>query len=212
MKKILLIGDSIRQGYDKSVKHALADRCEVYYPGENSRFAQYIYRHLHEWKDKLGLDDNLDLVHWNVGLWDTLELGEDGCLTPPDHFEFYMHRICKRIKLLFPNAKVIYATSTPVLEHKFDWTVDGRRNSNVRLYNDRAKKIVKQYGFGVNDLYSVVEGVPEEYYSDCTHLYTAEGTQLLTNAVLKPVCEALDMEYKVFTLTDYEQFTEVVGR
>ena len=30
MKRIFLIGDSIRMGYDKYVKEALADACEVY--------------------------------------------------------------------------------------------------------------------------------------------------------------------------------------
>ena len=40
-KKVLLIGDSIRMGYDKYVKNYLADSCEVYYPSENCRFAQF---------------------------------------------------------------------------------------------------------------------------------------------------------------------------
>ena len=90
-KKVLLIGDSIRMGYDKYVKNYLADSCEVYYPSENCRFAQF---------------------------------------------------------------------------------------SNVRKYNDIAVEICKKHGHIINDLYSLSENVPEEYYSDMTHLYTPEGTQL----------------------------------
>ena len=74
MKKILLIGDSIRMGYDKYVKEALKDSAEVYYPEENCRFAEYVLRYAHEWKKKLGCPDDPDLVHWNAGLWDALEL------------------------------------------------------------------------------------------------------------------------------------------
>lgn len=71
MKKVLLIGDSIRAGYDKYLKKALEDVAEVYYPSDNCRFAEYVLRHLHDWKQGLGLDE-VDLVHWNAGLWDTL--------------------------------------------------------------------------------------------------------------------------------------------
>ena len=50
MKTVLLIGDSTRQGYDKYERQALADSCEVYYPQENCRFAQFVFRHLSDWK------------------------------------------------------------------------------------------------------------------------------------------------------------------
>ncbi len=40
MKKVLLIGDSIRMGYDKYVKDALNEVAEVYYPTENCRFSE----------------------------------------------------------------------------------------------------------------------------------------------------------------------------
>ena len=50
MKNIILIGDSIRMGYDRFVKFSLEDSANVYYPNENSRFAEYTLRYLHEWK------------------------------------------------------------------------------------------------------------------------------------------------------------------
>ena len=37
MKKIVLIGDSIRMGYCEYVKNSLRDVAEVYYPPENCR-------------------------------------------------------------------------------------------------------------------------------------------------------------------------------
>ena len=50
MKKVVLIGDSIRMGYDKYVKDALENTAEVFYPPENCRFAEYVLRYAHEWK------------------------------------------------------------------------------------------------------------------------------------------------------------------
>ena len=210
-KKVLLIGDSIRMGYDKYVKNYLSDSCEVYYPKDNCRFAQYTLRHLSDWKSGFNGDD-LDLIHWNVGLWDTLELYNDGCLTPPEFYAFFIEKICKRIKVLFPKAKVIFATSTPVIESRFTEPHFSKRlNSNVKKYNNIAVEICQKHGFAVNDLYSLVENVPEEYYSDMTPLYTPEGTQLLTDAVIKAICDTLDIEYREFTLADYENVKEVIG-
>ena len=51
MKKILLIGDSIRMGYDKYVKEALDGVAEVYYPKENCKMAVYVLRFLQEWME-----------------------------------------------------------------------------------------------------------------------------------------------------------------
>ncbi|VTR19087.1 Uncharacterised protein [Actinobacillus pleuropneumoniae] len=37
MKRVLLLGDSIREGYEPYVRERLADRAEVVAPGENGR-------------------------------------------------------------------------------------------------------------------------------------------------------------------------------
>ena len=189
MKKVLLIGDSIRQGYDKYVKMAFEGSAEVVYPPENCRFTTFITRHLVNWRSDLGLDENLDLIHWNVGLWDCLILEDGEHLVPIEIFEYYFERIAKQIRKYFPRARVIFATSTPVQEHLFHGPF--RKNADVRRYNERAVEIAKRYGAEVNDLYSLVEGCPASYYSDMTHLYTKEGTRLLTEQVADVIAKAL---------------------
>ena len=59
MKKVMLIGDSIRKGYDKYVKMALEDSAEVAYPKENCRFTPYVLRNLHTWLGDTGFGDGL---------------------------------------------------------------------------------------------------------------------------------------------------------
>ena len=61
MKKVLLLGDSIRMGYDKYVKSALEGAAEVYYPDENARFVQYVLRYASNWKKTLELSEDIDL-------------------------------------------------------------------------------------------------------------------------------------------------------
>ena len=135
------------------------------YPEENCRFAQYVLRYLTLWKEWLNLDEDLDLVHWNAGLWDTLVLCEDECLTPPDFYAYFIEKICKRIKVLFPKAKVIFATSTPIVEHRFGKDAY-RLNSDVKKYNEIAVEICKKHGFEIDDLYSVTGLENKEFVSD----------------------------------------------
>ena len=41
MKRVLLLGDSIRMGYDSMVKELLSDKYEVLFPEDNGRFSSY---------------------------------------------------------------------------------------------------------------------------------------------------------------------------
>ena len=80
MKNLLLLGDSIRMGYDSFVQEKLAGRMNVFFAEDNGRFVQYTLRALSDWKGKLSLPE-IDVVHWNNGLWDVLHLNANsrGC-------------------------------------------------------------------------------------------------------------------------------------
>ena len=97
MKKIVLIGDSIRMGYDKYVKEKLEGQAEVLFPEENCQFAMYVFRYIHEWKANYNWGDDVDLVHWNTGLWDILHLLGDDMFTPPELYRELLQRIDKRL-------------------------------------------------------------------------------------------------------------------
>lgn len=198
MKNLLLIGDSIRMGYDKSVRKTLEGKANVIFPEENCRFASYLLRNFHEYlKDVKG--ENVDVVHWNAGLWDCLRLFEEEPHTPIEVYAYYIDRLCIRIKKICPNAKVIFATSTKVLSEKMDKNFK-RYNEEIQKYNDAAVEVVKKHGFLVNDLYAVSDKLPEEAHSDAVHYYTPMGTEAFTSAVLSFVIPALgidgDAEYR----------------
>lgn len=192
MKKVVLIGDSIRMGYDKYVKEALDGVAEVFYPPENCRFAEYVLRYAHEWKTNGAWGDDVDLVHWNAGLWDALELFGDEPLTSLDYYSQAIKRIDKRLRMLFPKAKFVFATSTNVSE-KMSRPEFTRHNSTIQKYNDAALCALSDTDTVINDLHPITASVPDSYRSDWVHFYTPEGTELIGGTVLSVICKLLDI-------------------
>jgi hypothetical protein len=195
MKNVLLIGDSIRMGYDKAVQKSLEPFASVYFPAENCRFASYVLRYLHEYKN-LVKEGEVDVLHWNAGLWDCLRLFEEEPHTPIEVYAYYIDRICVRIKKVFPDAKVIFATSTAVLSEKMDINFK-RYNEEIEAYNKAAVDVVKKYDFTINDLYATSLTLPEEAHSDPVHYYTTIGTEIFANQVLSHITNALGINKKV---------------
>lgn len=192
MKKIALFGDSIRKGYDRFVQAAFKDIAEVFFPEDNCRFAEYTLRQLHSWKNEFCVEGDFDLVHWNAGLWDCLIIGDGEKLTPIEIYSYYIDRLCKYFIRLFPNAKIIFATSTPVIEHLF---VNFKRfNADIEAYNNAAVEIVKKYGFEVDDLYAAMKDVPDEYHSGMTHFYTLDGSKAITAKVIESIENCLGIK------------------
>ncbi len=198
MKKVFLIGDSTRvgatvqvegtvsPGYERYVRDIL-DECEIYSPSENCRFSQYTLRYLHEWAS--GVPKDIDAVHWNNGLWDVLRLFGDEPFSDLDCYGETLVRIHKRIRMLFPRAKVIFALSTSVKE---EWGSPDfmRRSSDVELYNAKAMEVLVPLGVTVNDLYSTTIGFDDSLRSDWVH-YNEEGSRILARQVAEHIRKVL---------------------
>ncbi len=63
MKKVFLLGDSIRLGYDKFVRGLLEGEAEVFYSDDNGRFAGYTYIGIPAWKKLAGDPEEVGVVH-----------------------------------------------------------------------------------------------------------------------------------------------------
>lgn len=203
MKKIVLIGDSIRMGYDKYIKDALSDTAEVFYPSENCRFAEYVLRYAHEWKKNGNWGDDVDLVHWNAGLWDALELFGDEPLTSLSYYREAIIRIDKRLRMLFPKAKFVFATSTNVSE-KMAAPEFMRHNATIEKYNTEALGALMGTDTVINDLFLLTSTVPDSYRSDWVHFYTPEGTELIGGKVLSVICELLSISPNEVNIKNFE--------
>ena len=203
MKKIVLIGDSIRMGYDKYIKDALSDTAEVFYPSENCRFAEYVLRYTHEWKKEGNWGDDVDLVHWNAGLWDVLELFGDEPLTSLSYYREAIIRIDKRLRMLFPKAKFVFATSTNVSE-KMAKPEFLRHNATIEKYNTEALCALTGTDTVINDLFLLTSTVPDSYRSDWVHFYTPEGTELIGGKVLSVICELLSISPNEVNIKNFQ--------
>ena len=189
-------------GYDKYVKEALDGEAEVYYPDENCRFAEYVLRYAHEWKQNGNWGDDVDLVHWNAGLWDVPEILGDDPVTPIDQYEVQIARIDKRLRLLFPSAKIVFATSTAVQEEKFG-PVFKRKNSTIEAFNAAAIKALEGTGTVIDDLYAVTATAPEECHSDMTHYSTPAGIERVGGKVIECISSELGIEAKAVDMDTF---------
>ena len=200
MKNIFLIGDSIRHGsyvetldsklspgYGVYVKEKLesAGLANVCSPDENSRWAQYTLRFLHKWAKEVPDPEKVDVVHWNNGLWDAVRLFGDEPLTPIEFYELMLPRVYNRIRLLFPNAKIIFATSTAVIE-EMSRPQFTRRNEEIKQYNAIAKKVMAELNVPVNDLWAVTENWGPEMHADWVH-FNEEGCRILADKVIEAI-------------------------
>lgn len=190
MKKVVLIGDSIRFQYQEYVKKALKDVAEIYASEDSARFSGYTLRFLHNWVQDGNWRDDIDVVHWNAGLWDVLRLyGDDVPLSTKEYYALNVQRIDRALRLFFPKAKRIFATSTRVIESRYDeWWVC-RRNEDIQAYNQAAVEALQNTDAVINDLYALTENFPESYYCDPTHFTEEQGVPLLGDKVAEIICE-----------------------
>jgi len=191
MKKVYLIGDSIRMAYDAYVKEKLSGEAEVFFPEENCRFAQYVLRYAQDWMEKDCELSEIDVSHFNAGLWDcAIQYGD--CLTPPDVYELMLRRVVNRLRRLCPQAKLIFATSTPIIEARYTrYERFHRTNELIRTYNEIACRVMREMDVPVDDLYAVAETFDESLYKDATHPYMPEGRAALGDAVCAALRRAL---------------------
>ncbi len=165
MKKVVLLGDSIRQiGYGTKVPALLGDGYSVWQPADNCRFAVYTLRQVFDYRNEL----NCDIIHWNNGLWDECDLFGEGPFTK---IESYVETMAHIARLLQTHAKkVIFATTTPVTEQNMH-----NHNETIRQFNAAIVPVLSDMGVIINDLYSVCAADIDKYIrkDDNIHLTDA---------------------------------------
>ena len=182
MKKVVLLGDSIRQlGYGKKVAEILGTECEVWQPEDNCRFAKYTLRLIFDFQEII---KGADVIHWNNGLWDVCDILGDGPFSSPEE---YMQNMLRIADILLKWGKtVIFATTTPT-HPDYEYAAYDR----TIAYNAMLTAELKKRGVIINDLFSLMDehrldGICE----DLIHL-SDKGIELCANQVAKTIREAL---------------------
>ena len=179
--KVVLIGDSIRKGYQPLVTRKLADKADVWGPAENCRHSLWALDHFQQWV----ADQKPDIVHVNFGIHDCVVM-EDG------QFQILLEQYCLCLRRFIARtrqigARMVWATTTPRYVPQ-----DGRPMSEwpkmheIDKYNAAALKIVQEAALSVNDLHQVI--LDNDYTrcitEDGCHM-SALGNEVLSDAVAK---------------------------
>jgi len=111
MKSVVLIGDSIRMGYEPIVRQELQEIAVVHASAENGRDSRNVLEHLREWTQPHAPH----VVHMNCGLHDLKRVPPaTECAVPLEEYAANIRSIFESLKQT--RAKVIWATNTPVDE------------------------------------------------------------------------------------------------
>jgi lysophospholipase L1-like esterase len=189
VKKVILIGDSIRMGYQQTVRQELAGLAQVNWPQTNGYDSRNVLAKIGEW----AIEPGPDLVHVNCGLHDLKRDRLHGQLQVP--LEDYVANLERILQQLAgrPRAKVIWATTTPVNErwHRHEKPFD-RLEADVQAYNAAAMEICTRLGVAVDDLYTFVMQAGRDRYmaADGVH-FSAVGYELLGLEVARVIRENL---------------------
>ncbi len=190
MNKIMLLGDSIRQGYQQATADLFKDTAEVWGPEENCRFSAYIITELDNYLAKC---PDPDLIMWNSGLWDVTHYhNADSCLIPLDRYVHYHIKIAERLSRV--GAKMVFALTTPVNDEKCRST----SNAAIAEYNEAVKQALLDcpYDVEIFDLFSVVNADKDAYIcEDGIHL-TEAGVAAVAKAnydYIKPLLTRKDI-------------------
>lgn len=181
---VVLIGDSIRMGYQDQVVNQLAGRAEVWVPKENGGDSRNVLAHLDQWV----FSRQPDLVHVNCGLHDLKRAFGAASEVSLAEYEGNVRQILQRLQREL-NGAVVWATTTPVDEnwHHQNKGFD-RLEADVEAYNAAARAVAEDIGVPIDDLFAVVEreGKARLLTQDGVH-FTEEGSQLLGRAVVECV-------------------------
>ena len=173
MKKIILLGDSIRLSYQSRVCELLGSDFAVWGPDDNGRFASYTLRMLYDYREQL---KDADVIHFNCGLWDMCDLFGDGPFTPIEVYAEQMVRIAKVLKTYAP--VVVFAATTPPSPKMWGHDMD-----RVRAYNAAAVAALEPLGILFDDLFTpVAEDIDRMISEDFLHA-SPFGVEVLANRV-----------------------------
>ena len=183
--KVVLIGDSIRMGYQPLVARKL-EEAEVWGPGENCRHSLWALEHFEPWVAAC----KPDLVHVNFGIHDVtpMEDGDPQIVLP--QYRRCLERFIRRVRAL-GDVGLIWATSTPLYAPEAGVPMAKWRrwaDGEIDVYNDAACEIARREGVPVNDLHAVIvrNGFARCLTEDGCHI-TDFGNEVLSDAVVEAV-------------------------
>lgn len=182
--RVLLIGDSILNGYLKDTTAALEGK--AYVDAWVNPYAQS--EHFNKLLADVLSQGPYDVVHFNMGLhgWQKWRI-KDGTYAP------LTKAFVNVIKEKLPKAKIIWANITPVTVKNKPSDLDPEINPTIIEHNRMAAEVMKELNVPVNNFYSLLASKLEYARGDQFH-WKSEAYKLLaataTESILKELGNA----------------------
>ena len=192
LPNVLLIGDSISQGYDKKVKEGLSGKANV---TRNPGNAEWSGTGIKKIDSYLG-DTKWDVIHFNWGLWDMYGWEYDKEERSPEAYAKRLDELVTRMKKT--GAKLIWATTTPGCKEP-EKTMLNRFKKEVVItpeqqskYSEAALEVMKKHGVEVNDLHAHILPELDKYSLGKNDVhFNREGSEFLAKKVVAAIEAAL---------------------
>ena len=179
--RVLLIGDSSLNGYQKQATAALDGK--AYVDAWVNPYNQS--EHLNKLLAEVLAEGPYDVVHFNMGLhgW------QEGRIKPGT-FEPLTRAYVQVIKDKLPKAKIIWASSTPVTAKGQPTELDPVINPVIIEHNRLAAKVMAELHVPVNDFYALLVERRDLARGDQFH-WTAPAYELLARTVTESALREL---------------------
>ena len=175
LPRVLLVGDSICQGYQSKVRSKLEGSMNVTYWASSycvtsANYLKFLGIYLDE--------ASYDVIHFNNGLHSTDSNVAD--------YTNMLSAAFTLIKTKQPEAKIIWASSTPLNTANETWA-----GKVVALNAAAADAVAEAGGISTNDLYALMNPLDRATYWTDTHHYTSDGYELLASQIVEKVTAAM---------------------
>ncbi|HEX7262193.1 MAG TPA: SGNH/GDSL hydrolase family protein, partial [Luteolibacter sp.] len=183
LPRVLLIGDSICNGYRAAVIRDLKGKAAV-----------------DVWltpvaENDPGLPGDLEkvikqgpyaVVHFNIGLhgWPKGQI-------PDGQYEPLMRKYVESLRKHAPDTKFIWASSTPITVKGKPAELDPENNPTMTGRNAAAAKIMRESGIAVNDLYSLVVDKRAQLAAGDRFHWQPGGSELMAKQIVEFITKAL---------------------
>jgi len=187
LPRVLLIGDSISEGYTVPVQKLLSGKANVHRIPQNGGSTKTGIEKIEAW---LGIG-HWDVIHFNWGLHDLMfdpERQREPAEYEKDQLILYeknLRALTSRLKAT--GAKLIWASSTPVPEEMSSPRSPSHRSGMVRVYNEVAARVMTENGVTIDDLYSSVAPVQTEMQKPHDVHFGGEGSEFLAGKVAEAI-------------------------
>jgi hypothetical protein len=182
LPRVLLMGDSILNGYLGGVAKALAGKANVdAWVTPTSQGDKSLPRQIAD----VAAQGPYDIIHFNLGLH-----GWQKGRIPDGQYEPLTHAMVQAFKKEAPQAKLIWASTTPVTAQDHPGELDPEINPVIVEHNAMAAKVMKEEGVPIDDLSALMMPHLDLARGDRFH-WKPEGTALLVQQVSDTLLQAL---------------------